>query len=62
MRTYFMKMAILFVTEGEFVAVVGTRGFLWLAMNVITSLQVAFSILKLSFRLRAPFFLQSCFL
>ena len=44
-----MKMGILFVTEGKFVAVVGTRGFLWLAMIMITSLQVAFSILKLSF-------------
>ena len=62
MRTDFMKMGILFVTKGEFVAVVGTRGFLWLAMNMITSLQVAFSDLKLSFGSGAPFFLQSCFL
>ena len=51
-----MKMEILLVTEGEFVAVFGTHGFLWLAMNMITSLEVAFSILKLSFGLHAPFF------
>ena len=56
-----MKMGILFVTEGEFVAVVGTSGFLWLAMIMITSLQVAFSILKLSFRICAPFFSNLAF-
>ena len=56
MRTEFLKIGILFVTEGEFAAVVGTGGFLWLAMNAIVSLQVAFSVFKLSVGFRAPFF------